>query len=424
MGDTSRFPSDQRGAALPMAMLALLVLSGLVVGFSALSVTEPTIGANQLMTSQARFLAEAGVEHAIWALQNARDPKGLPSPLAHPVPAPFDGSRFVPVSTGGVSIGGFRVTVTTGDPGCPTSADRCITSVGWAPSDATSRPTAHRKITVTVSNPQLLFKDPPAALAVRGDLQLADNALVDSRTDTSCGRKVATVATGDTDVQGPAAEVRGAADNNNVPNEITDASHGPLPANAHDIVRNLAPASFDRFAFSDADINFLRAYARARGTYLQGAVRFDASHPIPNGLVFVDTVTGTNITSEGVTPATPTSDFANVSIRGNATADPGGVFRGWLFVNGSLSIDGSVPMRGLVYAQDHISYHGVGAGGIDGVLIGRNIRALSSTSVDSALQGRALISYNCLSAKTGGDTIPDRWAIRPGTYRELCDSCS
>jgi hypothetical protein len=424
MNDARRFPTDQRGAALPMAMLVLLVLSVLVVGFSAMSASEPTIASNQLLASQARFLAEAGVERAIWALQNPGARGGLPSPLPHPVPAPFDGSQLVPVSTPDVSVGGFRVSVTTGGPGCPTSAERCITSVGWAPGDASGLRTAHRKLTVTANNPQLLFKDPPAAVMVRGDLQVAGNVLVDARTDSSCGGKAGTVATGTTDVQGQATDVRGAADGNDVPNEVTDAQHGPLPAGAHDIVRNLATSSFDQFAWSDADINFLRAYAKAHGTYLRGPARFDSTKTLPNGLVFVDTFTGTNITREGIAPATPTSDFADVSIRGNASADPSGVFRGWLFVNGSLSIDGTFPMRGLVYTQDDISYHGLGAAGIDGALIGRNIRAVSSTSIDSALSGRALINYNCVQARTGSGTIPDRWTFTPGTYKELCDSCS
>src|SRR5262249_46778768 len=172
-----------------MAMLVLLVLSVLIVGFSALAASEPTIAANHLLASQARFLAEAGVERAIWALQNPGVVGGLPSPLPNPVPAPFDGSQLVPVSTSGVSIGGFRVSVTTGGPGCPTAAERCITSIGSSPGDAGGLRTAHRKLTVTASNPQFLFRDPPAALAVRGDLQMAGNALIDARTDPSCGGK-------------------------------------------------------------------------------------------------------------------------------------------------------------------------------------------------------------------------------------------
>ena len=82
---------DQRGVALPMAMLALLILSSVMIGFSVLGATEPTIANNQLMATQARALAEAGVERAIWALNNPTEPKGVPS--GGPIPRLYDGSR-------------------------------------------------------------------------------------------------------------------------------------------------------------------------------------------------------------------------------------------------------------------------------------------------------------------------------------------
>jgi hypothetical protein len=326
---------DERGLAMPMALVALLILSGLVVGFSTLSATEPTIAGNQLSSTQARALAEAGVERTLWALKNPADAKGIPSPLMRPAPAPFDGSRVVPVSAAGVGVGAFRVAVTTGTEGCPTSAERCIASAGWAPADRLRQ--AHRKILVTARNPQLLFKDPPAALSVRGDLHIGANAVVDSQGDTSCGKKVGTLTTGTTSVDSGTAVIRGAADGNDVANEVTDALRGPVPVDAHDIVTNVGSSSFDNVTFTDADVNFLRAYAKTHGTYLQGAVSFDRGRRMPNGLIFVDTVSGRNISAEGKSPATPGADFADVAIHGNPPTDADGVFNGWLFVNGSLS---------------------------------------------------------------------------------------
>jgi hypothetical protein len=424
--------TDQRGVALPMAMLALLILSALVIGFSVLSASEPTIANNQLMVAQARSLAEAGIERAIWALKNPANVKGIPATGA--IPAPYDGSQIVMVSTGDSDLGGFRVAVyaatTPGyPPECPAAstlsrADRCIVAVGWVPNDTTTSPKAHQKVTVMVSNPQFLFTDPPAALSVRGELEMGGNSLVDSRSDTSCGKKVGTLTTGNTDVQGNATDIWGASDDNNTRNEVSDANNGPIPANAHDIVKNLATASFDQFALTDADINGLRAYAKKYGTYLQGTVNFNASNKVPNGLVFVDTTTGQNITKEGVTPPTPASQFANLTIQGNPPADPSGIFSGWIFVNGTLSIDGNFVMHGLAYAQNDIVYHGVGTGGVWGAMISRNVRDLSSTSIDSDLLGNALINYHCLYAKTGGNTLPNTWTINSGTYRELCDSCT
>jgi hypothetical protein len=109
---------------------------------------------------------------------------------------------------------------------------------------------------------------------------------------------------------------------------------------------------------------------------------------------------------------------------GNPSADPSGIFSGWLFVNGVLSVDGNFRMRGLAYAQNDISYHGVGTGGIYGAMISRNIRDLSSTSIDSDLLGNALVNYNCGFARAGGGQVPDSWTITRDTYRELCDSCT
>lgn len=413
---------DQRGIAVPLALVTLLIVSGLVVGFSVLSTTEPTIASNQLRTAQARALAEAGMERAIWALTNAGAPNGIPSPLVRPAPAPFDGSLIVPVSTGGSQLGGVRTTVTSGGAGCRTSAERCITSVGWVPADYTPGQ-AHRQVSVTVANPRLLFKDPPAALSVRGDLQIGANTVIDAKADTSCGNKVGTLTMGTTGIDGT-ADIQGAMDGNDAANEVTDARHGSLASDAHDIVTNLAASSFDAFVWTDAEVNLLRTYAKTHGTYLQGTVSFDHTRPMPNGLVFIDTVSGKNITPDGITAATPRSDFADVAINGNPSSDPQSVFNGWLFVNGSISIDGDFRARGLVYAQGEISYHPTASGRIEGALVSRNIRRVSPTSIGGDAAGGVAISYSCAHARTGGQTIPNSWAIVPGTYREPCDSCS
>jgi hypothetical protein len=413
--------TDERGVALPMAMLALLILSSLVIGFSVLSASEPVIANNQLLTAQARMVAEAGVERAIWALQNPDRDKGIQVPGA--VPAPYDGSELVPVSTQSARVGGFRVTVTSGQPSCPSVAQRCITAVGWVPNDGAGRPRAQQKIAVTVSNPRLLFKDPPAALMVRGDLHAGGQALIDSRADTTCGRKSGSLTTGTISLSG-AADVYGALDENDIPNQVSSAGGAASPPEPADVVTNVAATGFDEHMWTDADISLLRVYAKAQGTYLQGTVTFDARNPIPNGLVFVDTASGKNISPEGVAPATADSDLANVDVVGSAAADPSGTFHGWLFVNGGLSISGGFRMQGLVYAQNDIRYLGTGGGGIDGVMISRNIRGPSPTRVESGLRGRADLSYSCALARTGGNSIPSAWTMTPGTYRELCDSCA
>ncbi len=45
---------NQRGVAVPLALITLLVLASLLLELSAMSATEPSIAANQLRSTQAR----------------------------------------------------------------------------------------------------------------------------------------------------------------------------------------------------------------------------------------------------------------------------------------------------------------------------------------------------------------------------------
>ncbi len=414
------FLSDQRGVALPMAMLAVLILSGLVLALSGLSASEPTIANNHAMAAQARALAEAGVEHALWALMHPSEPNGIPA--VGPIPAPYDGSRLVKVVRGGDDLGGFRVTVTAGQAGCASQAERCIVAVGWVPDERTAGPTAHHRIAVTVGNPRRIFKELPAALSSRGDLQASGGSVVDSRSDSTCGAKVGVIAAGQTSLSGSAG-IYGGTDGNDTPNETVPADGGStLPV--ADVVTDVPASTFDRLGWNDDEINFLRAFAKARGTYLRGGTSFGSGNKIANGLVFVDTASGKNVASDGATPTTPDSDLARVDIGGaDAAADPSGVFRGWLFVNGGLSIIGDFQMEGLAYAQNELSYRG-SSSKIAGAVVTRNVRRAAPTRIDSEPLGTTRIMYDCSLAKTGANFIPDVWIVMPGTYREPCDSCT
>src|SRR5262249_54263648 len=135
---------SERGAALPLAVLALALLSSLILGLSVMSATEPTIAANQLRSAQARALAGAGIEQALWALANPDAPGGLADPLPVTVPAPYDGSRLISLAAGGVTFGGFRVVVTAG----AARNERNVLSVGWTPTDdsADAPPKSHPRV--------------------------------------------------------------------------------------------------------------------------------------------------------------------------------------------------------------------------------------------------------------------------------------
>jgi Tfp pilus assembly protein PilX len=65
---TRQILRDERGVALPMAMIVLVLLTTLMVAFALLARTEPVIAHNQQRTSQALAHAEAGFERAVWAL--------------------------------------------------------------------------------------------------------------------------------------------------------------------------------------------------------------------------------------------------------------------------------------------------------------------------------------------------------------------
>lgn len=379
----------QRGAALPLTLLSLLILSVLIVAFSMLAATEPTIAGNHLMTAQARALAEAGVERALWALGNPAAPGGLPDPLPAAVPAPYDGSHLVPVSAGATPIGGFQVTVASG----ASAAEREITAEGWAPAGGTASGRARQRIVATAV--RLRFPDPPAAVSVRGRLEVTGAAQVDGSADGSCGAKAGTFSTGVTAAAAP-AEIWG-RDGNAVPNEAADAR------------QNEPVAALDPHVWTPADLDALKAAARARGAYYRGAVTFDAGHPLPDGLVFVDTVTGRHADA-----TTPEAELASVTLRGGAAADPSGVSRGWLVVNGALAVTGDVRMRGFIYVVDSLAWAGTGQ--LAGALMTLNIRDAAPATIHGDPAGRARIEWSCDEARTGGGRVPQTWFIKPGTY--------
>jgi hypothetical protein len=391
------FLADQRGMALPMAMLALVLLLVLVVGFTILSSTEPVIANNQLLVAQARALAEAAMERAIWGLDNPAAPNGIPNPLVGAAPAPYNASQLLTVAYSGINIGGFRVTVTNG----AAVNERNIVADGWAPNDTASG-RAKQRITVTLA--QIRFLDPPAALAVRGELDMNGDSTVESRFDTSCGNKAGSMSLGSTAIAG-SGSVYG-ADGNNLKNQATDALTG------------VANTVFDSFTYTNAELNMLKSLAQANGTYYQGTQTFNAGHQLQNGIIYIDTVSGQNIDQNGPN-TTPISDFATVDLHGNSEADASGVFSGMIIVAGSLSISGDFHMHGMIYVLNDFSYTGIGTSEIDGAVISQNVRDTSSSTIDTNAGGNAKITYNCYYAKTGGGWIPQGFRIKAGTYKEV-----
>jgi hypothetical protein len=233
----------------------------------------------------------------------------------------------------------------------------------------------------------------PCALCARGNIDITDQATVDARADRRCGGKGGAWSSGEVAVAS-SARIWG-ADGNDTPNEAGDYVQAQ-PADAA-----LA------WTFTDADLRALKRLARSRGSYYRGSIVFDSLHPAPDGLVFVDTLSGAPVTD-----ATPPAELARAEIRG-------GAFRGWLVIAGSLEISGDARVRGLAYAQDGFAYRGTAPGGIEGQVVAAGVRGGSASL--SRTGGGSALTFDCAAASSGDGAVQKLWVLKPGSYRELSD---
>jgi hypothetical protein len=303
----------------------------------------------------------------------------------------------------GSQVGVYTVAMTDG----PTASERNIVATGWTPTNVGAGPKVKQRIQVTVFKIKP-FSDLPSALTVRGEISAGGHALIDSRSDTTCGNKSGSTSKGATSTSG-SASVYG-ADGDDVAN------------NSSDVVQNVPDASFNAWTYTNKDLDALKAFAKANGTYYSGAqvhsLSFNSSNRMPNGIIYVDTESGQNIDKDGA-GTTSTSDFASVDIHGNAPADASGIFSGVLIVAGSLSISGNFQMHGLIYTLNDFTYQGTGTGQIVGAVMSQNVRDVSATSIDTDTGGNSTIIWNCNYVKTGGGQLPQTFTIENGTYKEI-----
>src|SRR4029434_10949483 len=170
---------------------------------------------------------------------------------------------------------------------------------------------APQTLQVTLSTSLFSVSPPPAALTVAGEINAGGNVNIDSRTDTSCGYKDGTWSRGSTDTSG-SAEIYG-ADGNNTKNQTLSGMGGAVTDKRTDV----PGSAFDPYILKNADLNTLKADAKKNGPYYSGTtvqgLSFNAGSKMPNGIIFIDTVSGNNIdyNSDGTACAgcTPTSDF-------------------------------------------------------------------------------------------------------------------
>jgi hypothetical protein len=397
--------------ALSLALLALALLTPIMLAFAMLADTERAIAGNQLRASQARALAESGFEYAVHELSRAilvEDPRRL---LSGPVaPAPLDGRTFLALGR----TGGFTVRVDHAASGDPQL--RVITSVGWTPTDdpADARAKAHRRITADVIAVPHPGARAPCALCVNGPLAINGNVTVDGANgDRGCGddAKYGTVSRDDTTIGGPVALSGGA---------------GPM-------AQRRSAADFDAVTFSPAVLDALKGLARRNGSYFgpgfpaggrssdgratwSGRIVFDTSNPLPDGVVFVDTMDGRPVDPH----ASSFSTLADVRLGTGAVAPPAEAFRGWLIVNGSLEIAAGTAMRGLLYALDTLTYQGGGAGSLEGLAVALNVQNTLGARIEPAGGGSLQIRFDCGHAGAA-EMVPHGFRLVRGSYREVAD---
>jgi hypothetical protein len=384
--------------ALPMALVTLCMLAALSTAFVSLARTEPAIATNHLRSAAARAMAESGLERALWALTDPTTPGGFggagaaPNTVVNPGAAPpYDGSRFVSLGPGG----GFFLSVTgTGQ------HLRVVRSIGRSPDGHGETPglraSSTALIVATVARVRNLPRDAQCAICAGADLSFGPAVDVDARGSAAsdCGARPA-VATGGDLVFAPSVQLFGAG---------AGPGEGPPNLEGRDWRRNETVPDLGA-----DDLDTLRALAAARGTYRRPAS--DAPFELTearDGLVFVDTPAGTS----AIAPA----NRAVVAIRpGFAARVP---FRGWIVVNGDLSIEGHVGgLSGLLYATNSITVTGTAGSRITGMIVAAGRLGAPASSIADVT-----VAFDCAAAG-GSGLLPSGWFVRPGAYCDRPNDC-
>jgi hypothetical protein len=395
---------NQRGIALPTALIALVILTALIVAFVALGGNEPVIAGNQLRSTQALTLAESGVERAIWALGPFLGPHpggAAVQPLFNPsrgnATAPWDGtvSMLQAPASDATIAGSYTVRLTPG----ARANEVAVESTGWNPNQA--NPMGKRIVRATVQSLAGRF-DPPGSLNVNGEVDVRGNATIRA-SGNRCHQSTSATATysaGLTQVGGSAALCL----NGNCVGTCTGPNCTQYAPDA--------PQTFDNLRFTQQELDMLKAIARKNKTYwgpgqlgpdpgsYNGSVNFT---DVPSGVVFIDTRSG------NPPSASNPSDFASVRITGNNAA-------GWIIVMGSLDVAGNTNFRGLIYVIDDLTA-GNGTATINGAVIAHNLNNSNGTAIDTSAKGNITINYDCAAMDTGGNQIPQGFFVQPGTWR-------
>jgi Tfp pilus assembly protein PilX len=415
---------EERGMALPLAMIVLIIFASLAALFAGLAITEPQVSSNFALSKQALSVADGGLEWAriqitnnpafpTWqqafnnvagiqystaaaaakadtAMADADWTPAAPATIAN-VPTTATRVRWTGVALGS---GFFTVTVSSVDeagvnysalPNPPNDPNQLrLVSTGTTGTGTASV----REIISPFTLPSSYF---PGALSVRNNADLRGNSYVNG-SDASGPDVPGVFATGVV-TQGGSASIAG------TPIPYEDSTTTPAAAaNYFDQPGNV---------ITQSQLDALKALARkntncagANGCYFQGSQSFN---PLPNGIVVVDTTDGGAITP---------SNRATVEV--NGTNSPSNT---WLIVLGDVSVHGHISIRGLVYAYGTLNLRGMGSGtGILGAVVGL---AEATVDVEANLTGNSKINFSLAAAGTP-PTGSVSYLVKSGSWGQIC----
>jgi len=399
---------DERGVAVVVGLIALLSLTALVLAFLAMSSYEPQIAANLATGTQARYLAEAGIEAAFDGLANTADwstaiasatcSQGVIAPGTTqngtlPGMTSAFGTFTVRVRNdcngGDDAITG--VTLDTGGATSDTNMKLILVSTGTVGSASKSITVVIQKVTLPTMNAALAFP------GLNADVDFSGSAFTISGVDTNTngtagsGAPVYGISVG---VAGNEATVDTSLANNQQ-NSVTGKSQSdPSATSTGDNT-----VAYDTALTSSAVTNFVNTLKKVAD------VTITAPSGSPYSISGVGSTCGSDINSSTCwgTDAHPKIVYVKGNSTGATSADALDISgnssgSGILIVeNGNMDITGTFNWNGPVIVTGtgvKIRYHGGGDQSIYGAVIVNELYNDGSTNVEADIAGNAKIYYS------------------------------
>jgi Tfp pilus assembly protein PilX len=399
---------DERGVAVVVGLIALLSLTALVLAFLAMSSFEPQIAANLATGTQARYLAEAGIEAAFDGLAGTADWSTALSGATCSQGAIAPGTTQNSALPGMSSVfGTFTVRVRNDCNAGDDSITGVVLDAGGAATDSNSKlilvstgtiGSSTKTITVVVQKATLPTIN--AALAfpgVNADVDFSGSSFtirgIDTNTDGSNGSGSPVfgvsvgVAANETTVDTALA--------NNQQNSVTGKSQ--LDSSTTTTGDNTV--AYDTALTSAAVTNFVNILKKSAD------ITINAPNSSPYSINNIGSSCGSSLSSSTCwgTDAHPkivyvkgnstgTTSYNALDIAGNSSGS------GILIVeNGNMDVSGSFNWNGPVIVTGtgvKIRYHGGGNQAIYGAVIVNELYNDGSTNLEADISGNAKIYYS------------------------------